>query len=226
MPAFPWDLRHQKEYSMDDMTKERTEGLDFEYLAAAVNERKELGDRFLIPVGEHLGNTLAFLSRVVIEQMGGKEGSEFVFKLTGHIFGITAKALIEKLGEEKAEALLKEIVETFGEERGKRIAERVKAQGKPLTFKNFLIHTDMDSSNVTPEIQPSIVDGKLVLDIPCCAFNQGAQDAGFGEYAYYYCKYIDRAIIRGYNPDIRLEVSHNLTKGDDHCRLIYDTMER
>lgn len=226
MPELLRELPHEKGDSMDDMKKERTEGFDFDYLVAAVNERTKLGDTYLTPVGEHLGNTLALLSGVVVEQMGEKEGSEFVFKLTGHIFGIAAKALIEKIGEEKAESILKEVVETFGEGRGRQIAERVKAQAKPLTFKNFLIHTDMDSSNVTPDIKPSIEDGKLVLDIPYCAFNQGARDAGFGEYAYYYCKYIDKAIIRGYNPDIKLEVSHNLSKGDDHCRLIYDTMER
>ena len=52
------------------------------------------------------------------------------------LFSFAAKAVIEELGPEKGEALLKKAIEEFGRERGKRIARIVKGLGKPLTLKN------------------------------------------------------------------------------------------
>ncbi|GAG99309.1 unnamed protein product [marine sediment metagenome] len=102
---------------MDDLKREKEKGFDFEYLDDVLPKKKVIGDKYQTPG----------------------------FGLASQLFSSIAKFIIEKLGHEDGEALLKEAVEYFGRERGKRIAERVKAEGKPLTFKNWLIYSDIDS---------------------------------------------------------------------------------
>jgi predicted hydrocarbon binding protein len=183
----------EAEGTMDDLEKERTEGVDWGYLAAATKEREEVGGAYFISLANHMG----------------------------HFFAIMAKAVIDRLGKEEGSALLKAVVEDFGMRRGRRIAEKVRALGKPLALKNFVLYGDMDSAGVTSGMTPSIEDGDFLLEIKHCEFDQGAKDAGLGEYAYHYCKYIDTVILKGYNPDLKLEVLKNLSAGDDACLFRY-----
>ncbi len=102
---------------MDDLQKEKELGLDYEYLNDVLDKKKEVGEKYQTPG----------------------------FGLAAQLFSSVAKFVIERLGVEEGEALLKQAVEYFGKERGKHIAEKVKAEGKTLTFKNWLIYTDIDS---------------------------------------------------------------------------------
>jgi hypothetical protein len=166
-------------------------------LGNAVKEKEEQGDANFLSLANHMGQ----------------------------FFALTARAIIEKLGEEEGGALLKEVVEEFALRRGERIAEKVKSAGKPLAFKNFLVYGDMDSTGVTDGMTPGIEDGDLVLEIKHCEFNRGAEAVGLSEYAYHYCKYIDTALLKGYNPDLKLEVQKNMSAGDDVCLFRYSLKE-
>ena len=178
---------------MEDWQRERREGVDWEYLMAAMKEKEEA------------------------------RGAHFVSlaNLMGQFFSILAKHVIDGLGEEQGGILLKEVVEDFAVQRGKRMASKAAAQGRAPAFKNFMIFTDMDSSKVTSGMTPNIVDGDFHLETRHCDFYEGAKEAGLPEYAYHYCQYIDQAIIRGFNPDIDLEVTQNLSAGDEACYFIY-----
>ena len=182
---------------MDDLKKERVERVDWEYLGNAMKEKEEQGDANFLSLANHMGQFFVLMAKAIIDRMGEKEGGE----------------------------LLKSVVEEFAMRRGERIAEKVKSAGKPLAFKNFIVYGDMDSTGVTSGMTPSIEDGDLVLEIKHCEFNQGAKAVGLGEYAYHYCKYIDTALLKGYNPDLKLEVKKNLSAGDDVCLFRYSLKE-
>jgi hypothetical protein len=144
----------------------------------------------------------------------------------GQFFALTAKAIIDRLGEKEGGELLRGLVEDFAMRRGKRIAEKVKEAGKPLAFKNFVVYGDMDSTGVSSGVTPNIEDGEFILEVKHCEFNQGAKAVGLGEYAYHYCKYIDTALLKGYNPDLKLAVEKNLSAGDDTCLFRYTLKEK
>jgi hypothetical protein len=181
---------------MDDITKEKKEGVDWEYLTRAIQEKDSLE-------GKYYTST---------------------YGLMGQMFSRMAKTIIEEVGKEKGEKILEKMVKDFGEERGRRIAQRVTSLGLPLTFKNFLIYTDLDSSKALEYI-PRIEEGDLILEIKRCAFSEGPKEWDMMEYFNYYCQFIDVAIIRGYNPEIELEVPKNLSAGDGMCTLIYKVKE-
>ena len=180
---------------MDDLEREKVEGFSWEYLGEVPQKKEEAGDRHFTPG----------------------------FGLAARLFSSVARVVIERLGPEDGEELLREAIEYFGEQRGAGIAAKVKAEGEPLTFKNWLIHTDIDSVNF--QNVPELDEGDLVVKVSGCTFYDAAEQWGLGEYARTYCKYADYAILRGYNPDIRLVLETRQSSGRDHCVFRYSMKE-
>lgn len=182
---------------MDDISREKEKGFDFEYLGDVPKAKEEIGDTYQTPG----------------------------FGLASQLFSSVAKFVIERLGPKEGEALLKDAVEYFGRERGKSIAQRVKKLGKPLTFKNWLIYSDIDASK-NFEAMPEIVDGDLVVNVKNCTFHNGANEWGLGDYANIYCRYVDYAILRGYNPDVKLVLKERKGKDEESCVFRYIMKEK
>ena len=111
----------------------------------------------------------------------------------------------------------------FGRERGKRIAQKVTSLGKPLSFKNWLIYTDIDGGNF--RAQPHIENDDLVAEVMECSFHKAAESWGLEEYSSLYCKYADYAILDGYNPDVRLKLEQRYKTRKDHCLFRYGMKE-
>ena len=177
---------------MDDLEKERREGSSWDYLADVLPKKEEIGNKYQIP-GWGLGATL---------------------------FSFAAKAVIDELGPEKGEALLKKAIEEFGRARGRRIAAIVKGLGKPLTLKNWFIYNDMDPRNTNP--QPiDIVDGDYLMKTGECVLWNTAREFGLSDFSQFFCKYNDYAVLEGYNPDIKLIKAYRYQTGKDHCVFRY-----
>ncbi len=177
---------------MDDLEKEKTEGFSWEYLGDVPQNKHDTEGRYLTSG----------------------------FGLAAQLFASVAKVVVDRRGQAEGEALLAEAVEYFGEQRGRRIAERVKAEGKPLTFKNWLIHTDIDTA-ANFENVPDVENGDVVAKVSGCTFFDAAREWGLEQYTRIYCENADHAILRGYNPDIKLELATRQAEGKDHCVFRY-----
>ncbi len=176
---------------MGELEKEKQEGFDWDYMADVLDKKAELGDKYQIPG----------------------------FGLAAALFGFVAEAVMEELGPEKGEALLKKAVQNFGKARGRRIADHVRRLGKPLTVKNWLIYSDIDSINFDPH--PDLQNCDLVVNAGQCTFWNAAREFHLGELAKIYCRYVDYAILEGYNPDITLVLDDRHHTGQDHCTFRY-----
>ncbi|MBN1690704.1 MAG: L-2-amino-thiazoline-4-carboxylic acid hydrolase [Dehalococcoidia bacterium] len=177
---------------MDDLEREKKQGFDWDYLADVLDRKAELGDRYQLPG----------------------------FGLGAALFAYVAKAIINEIGPEKGEALLRQAIEDFGRARGRRIAATVKDLGQPLTIKSWLIYSDIDSGNFDPH--PDLDNNDLVVKAGECTFWNTAREFGMGDYAKIYCKYVDYAILEGYNPDAKLLLHDRHHVGqEDHCLFRY-----
>jgi L-2-amino-thiazoline-4-carboxylic acid hydrolase len=176
---------------MDDLQREKKKGLNFLYLAKGALMRLRVGKKNHTPG----------------------------FGLASQLFSTMAKHIMEELGPEKGEALIQKAVESFGRERGKRIAKTVQNQGKPLSLRNWLIYTDISPDNFSAK--PSLPKGDLRAEVSSCTFYNSAEKWGLGEYAKLYCKYADYAILDGYNPDVKLVLEQRQKTGKDHCLFRY-----
>jgi hypothetical protein len=176
---------------MDDLQREKKKGINLLYLAKGA------------------------LMRLLV----GKKHHTPGFGLAAQLFATMAKHIMEELGPEKGEALIKKAVEAFGRERGKRIAQTAKDLGKPLSLRNWLLYTDISPDNFTAK--PRLPDGDLEAEVSSCNFYNAAEKWGLGEYAKLYCKYADYAILDGYNPDVKLVLEQRQKTGKDHCLFRY-----
>jgi predicted ArsR family transcriptional regulator len=177
---------------VNDIHREKEKGFDLEYLLDVPQKKEDIGNAYQTPG----------------------------FGLAAQLFSSVAKFVIERLGEEEGEQLLRDAVEYFGNQRGKRIADRVKEQGKELSFKNWLIYSDIDATeNFQPE--PSLENGDLFVKVEHCTFYKAAEEWGLGDYAKIYCKYVDYAILNGYNPDVKLILKERQATGTDYCLFHY-----
>jgi len=177
---------------MEDLRWEREKGLDYAYLADVPEKREEVGHGFQTPG----------------------------FGIAAQLFSSIAKFVVEKLGPEEGEALLEEAVKYFGKQRGRRIADRVRAEGKPVTFKNWLIYSDIDG-RANFGAHSNIDAGDLVVRVEGCTFCKGAEEWGLGEYAAIYCRVNDQAILEGYSPDVKLILKERQATGEDYCLFRY-----
>ncbi len=135
-----------------------------------------------------------------------------------HLLGAIARQGESEFGEKGLE-MIGRAVDRFGEERGQCVAHTVKEKGKPLTLMNFFLYSDMDTSG--NEMVPKHVGGELHIRVHKCIFADRLKDFGLEQYGIHYCKYIDIATLRGYNPKLQLEIKSQLTGGADCCHFIY-----
>jgi hypothetical protein len=177
---------------MDDLKREKEVGLDMDYLEEVLDKKKEIGEKYQTPE----------------------------FGLAAQLFSTVAKHVIKKLGDTEGEKLLKEAIEDFAFERGKRIAMKVREEGLPLTLKNWLIYSDIDSfTNFRPIT--STPGGDFLAKVKHCTFYNAAEDWGLSDYAKIYCKYADYKILEGYNPDIELILKERQATNARRCVFRY-----
>jgi len=151
-------------------------------------------------------------------EVGDKYKTHF-FGMFAQFFCIIAREVINEFGED-GKKVIESAVKKYGEERGRRIAELVQSLGKELSLKNFFIYGDLDSRSIT-KYKPKLVDGNFELNIRDCVFCNSCKDWNLEDYGKIYCQYVDKAILRGYNPDLKLEIPSRMMFGDKNCHFRY-----
>jgi predicted hydrocarbon binding protein len=147
-------------------------------------------------------------------------GNKYITPLTtlyAQLFCTIAEELITQCGEEGGKALIN-AVQKFGEKRGRKRAEIVKSLGKENSLKNFFIYGDSDDMSEL-KLRLKLIDGNPEIIVRDCAFCNGCKEWGKEEYGNIYCEYIDKSMLKGYNPHLKLEMRSFLTKGDKNCIL-------
>ncbi|MFC7391691.1 L-2-amino-thiazoline-4-carboxylic acid hydrolase [Scopulibacillus cellulosilyticus] len=134
-----------------------------------------------------------------------KYGDTTIYGLMAKLFAQIAKTVVDEKGEEGKDAI-KEGVRTFGEERGKGIAQRAEHLGKPNTIDNYLSNYDMGRSDLFKYdniFKPYTIEQTFTQ----CPFGGQWADDNMHEYGILYCQMIDPAVAKGYNP--KFEVEHD-----------------
>jgi L-2-amino-thiazoline-4-carboxylic acid hydrolase len=141
-----------------------------------------------------------------------------IYALMAKLFAQLSKAVVDEYGDEGKDTI-REGVRTFGEERGRGIAQRARANDEQNTIYNYLSNYDMGRSDLftyTSDIKPEEIEQNFTA----CPFGQQWADDEMHEYGILYCEMIDPAVARGYNP--KFEVEHDqyvLKQGNCHFRF-------
>lgn len=116
------------------------------------------------------------------------------------------KNIIEEVGEERAEELVRKIILDYGTGCGLNTKGNVEALGEEAIIENYHLGNDL------PSVGWEKRDGKTLY----CPFADTWKKLDFEKWGRLYC-YVDQAKYEGYNKDLRCFHDKNLLDGDDCC---------
>jgi hypothetical protein len=136
------------------------------------------------------------------------------------LFAWIAKAVIERVGEQRGEAVIRKATRQYGEERGRRMALRAQADKHVLSMINYIGYGEY---KITGEIELKIIERSphARVRIPKCPWHATWKENGLLSFGRLYCLEIDQALVRGFNPELRVDVNATLPNGAAECEFVY-----
>lgn len=136
----------------------------------------------------------------------------------GALFGLIARECDERLGEKGLETCRKAVV-IMARERGLRSAMRCAANGDELNMHNFLCYGELLDKEGWNQAQVAEYGPVYCTDTVCCAWYETWKKYGLEKYGYLYCDEIDRNLLYGFNPQLRLKTEQVQDGDSRRCRF-------
>jgi hypothetical protein len=137
------------------------------------------------------------------------------------LFAWLVRAAMERAGEERGEAAIRQAVRTYGEERGHRMALRAEANGERLDMESYMAYGEWAAAPGESE-QVVVEDGADVRStVLRCPWHRAWAKDDVMAYGRLYCLEIDEALARGFNPALRLDVNTTLSNDGEPCELVF-----
>ena len=137
------------------------------------------------------------------------------------LFVCVAKSVIKGIGDEKGETLIRKAVRKYGEQRGKRMALRAKEYGHDLTMDNYLAYGEWEVPKNDMDFKLTEKNPHARLIVYKCPWYETWKENNLLDYGQYFCKEIDAALVRGFNPDLVLEVNSTQTNDKKPCDFLF-----
>lgn len=131
------------------------------------------------------------------------------------LFAWLARSLLGGAPEAGPE-LVEAWVKAYGRERGLRSARRCLDDGQILSLSNYFVYSEWHDERGWNR-------NRLVSLAPYhfeaveCGWNRIWRAHDLLEYGRLYCRWVDYALVEGFNPELRLEMSGTLSAGDGCC---------
>ena len=137
------------------------------------------------------------------------------------------KHLVEMFGERGKKAFIHGTI-YYAEQRGRRMAQRAIKDGRELNFATYMQYgewvfsEELKSKNECGVSEIAEYEPDFVEKVYSCPWHRQFVDMGLSEAGEIYCKYLDTAICRGFNPEIPYVVSQTLYKHDCCIQSVKD----
>jgi hypothetical protein len=137
------------------------------------------------------------------------------------LFGLVAREIIARVGQEAGEAAVRAAVRRYGEQRGRRMALRAVANGDELSMTSFLTYGEWRSGTGLGQQELGEEGSHVRMTVPRCAWALTWMEADLSLYGRLYCQEIDQALVRGFNPDLIIDVNKTQTNDGEPCDFLY-----
>ncbi len=133
-----------------------------------------------------------------------------------------ARQVFQRVGPVKAEPIIRKAVRRYGEERGHRMALRAQADGKELSMLNYLIYGEWSASpdEMSQHTEQNNHNNMRML-VERCPWQTAWMSEDLIVYGRLYCQEIDQALVRGFNPELHLDVLKTQTNDRQPCDFIF-----
>ena len=143
--------------------------------------------------------------------------TELSFYIDDHalLFAWLAKAVMQK-EPDKGPGLVEDWVSWYGRERGARSARRCIHDRQPLSVANYFVYSEWNDErgwnrNKVMSFAP------YSFHTTECGWNKSWKEHNVLEYGQLYCRWVDYALVEGFNPELRLEMDGTLSGGAGQC---------
>lgn len=114
----------------------------------------------------------------------------------------------------RGEAAFVHAVDYYAGQRGRRMAQRAIRDGQPLTHATFVRYGELQ---MTDEVEPTVsevvsLSPDYEVRISACPWHRQFEQMGCLQAGRVYCRHIDKALWRGFAPEIRFEAPSNLNE--------------
>ncbi len=128
------------------------------------------------------------------------------------------RAFAEELGSERAFAIAAPVIENLGEEAGKALAEI--AGGDQLEDLARIL--PFFSAGGALEFEPPTLEpGRAAVNITKCRYAEMYERLGVKELGFLLSCGRDRALFKGFNPEIEFTRTQTIMEGADHCDFCF-----
>lgn len=130
------------------------------------------------------------------------------------LFGVLAQEIRSACPHDFPD-LLRDAVETCAVQRGRRMARAADACGFPRSMLAYLACGELPPS---PDAALTVAgDDPIVWHVTACPWQAEWARCGMTDVGRFYCRSIDRSLVRGFNPDLELTTGETLTDGCAFC---------
>jgi hypothetical protein len=146
-----------------------------------------------------------------------------VFSESSHalLFALIARQVFTRYGEAKGLPALRKAIRRYGEQRGRRMALRARANGDELTMTNYMVYGEWRYVSDGGQQQRVEDQADIRMTVDRCPWQAAWNEAGLLPYGRYYCQEIDAALLHGFNPSLSIEVNQTLSNDGLPCEMIY-----
>ena len=133
-----------------------------------------------------------------------------------------SRQVFQRVGPVKGEMMVRKAVRRYGEERGQRMAQRAAAHGKELSMVNYLIFSEWSANpdQIEQHLEQNNHHNVRML-VHLCPWNTAWIKHDLIEYGRLYCQEIDTALLRGFNPELHVDVVKTQTNDRQSCDFIF-----
>ena len=109
---------------------------------------------------------------------------------------------------------------TYGEQRGKRMAMRCIADGHPLDYEGYFAYGEYPATEGFFDVEMWTEPGCVHERVTRCPWARTFAEMGLKECGAAYCREIDRAIVRGFSPELTVETART-QHFEGECRFYF-----
>lgn len=131
------------------------------------------------------------------------------------VYGVIAQELLSAAAE--GESVLEECIKEYGLQRGSRMGQTADAFGDKRTMQTYMAYGEWAPAPGEMEIEVPEESPSAVWNVKKCPWSQEWAEQGMLDVGKFYCKFVDRELVHGFDPQLELGIGTTQTNGDDFC---------
>ncbi len=137
------------------------------------------------------------------------------------LFGWLGRAVVQAVGHEQAEVILRKAVRRYASQRGRRMAQRAQRDGQALTMLNYMVYGEWRAGEGEMQADTLTAAPHLKMHVNRCPWSTAWRENDLLPYGRYYCMEVDEALVRSFNPELRLDVDETQSGGGECCDFTF-----